>query len=117
MRHRRTQRLLEEVFLMRFVSLFLTLTLLFTAACARHENQGGGANNDTIAPAAAQPDTTGTEMTQTVDVTDQDRSGAEGGTPNPNLTTNTTGVATGTTTGTTTAPATTTTATRTAPTP
>jgi hypothetical protein len=65
---------------MRYVVVILTLTLVLATGCARKENQGGGAaTNDTIAPAAAQPDTTGTEaMTQTVNL-DDGRPEAEGG--------------------------------------
>lgn len=65
---------------MRYVVSLLTLTLVLATGCARKENQGGGAaTNDTIAPAAAQPDTSGTEaMTQTVNL-DDGRPEAEGG--------------------------------------
>ena len=73
---------------MRFVAIFLAFTFVVTG-CARREGQGGGAaTTDTISPAPAQPDTTGTEMTQTVNLEDG-RSEAEGGaltSPNPPVT-------------------------------
>lgn len=94
---------------------FLILGTLAIGGC-RRESKAGSASTETIAPAAAQPDSSGTEgMTQTVDIEDS-RSEADGGaltSPNPPVrtpgSTTTTGTATTTATTTTAPPAPTTT--------
>jgi hypothetical protein len=88
---------------------FLALGALAIAGCHR-ESKAGSASTETIAPAAAQPDSSGTEgMTQTVDIEDS-RSEADGGAlTSPGTTTGTT---TTTTAATTTAPPAPTTTTR-----
>lgn len=69
----------------RFV-LVSTLVLLALASCGKRETKGNSAATETIAPAPAQPEETGTDaMTQTVDI-ESGRSEAEGGgltSPNP----------------------------------
>ena len=56
----------------------LAAVLVFAGGCRRHEKTGDAAT-ETIAPAAPQPEPTGTDaMTQTVDIEDS-RSEAEGG--------------------------------------
>jgi hypothetical protein len=100
---------------LRFV-VFLALGTLALGGCRKESKATGSAATETIAPAAAQPEATGTDaMTQTVDIEDS-RSEADGGaltSPNPaaRTPTTTTGTAatTATTATTTTAPPTTTT--------
>ena len=59
-------------------AVILAAMLVLAAGCQRGEHANDAANA-TIAPAAPQPDTTGTDaMTQTVDIEDS-RSEAEGG--------------------------------------
>jgi hypothetical protein len=95
----------------RFV-VFLTVATVLLAACHRESKTSGSAATETIAPAAGQPETAGTDaMTQTVDIEDS-RSEADGGaltSPNakvPPASTSTTATTAATTT---TAPPTTTT--------
>ncbi|HEX6158528.1 MAG TPA: hypothetical protein VF111_00075 [Thermoanaerobaculia bacterium] len=63
-----------------------TVVLLALTACGNREQKAGSAATETIAPAPAQPEETGTDaMTQTVDI-ESGRSEAEGGgltSPNP----------------------------------
>ena len=94
---------------------FLILGTLAIGGCHR-ESKTGSAATETIAPAAAQPDSSATDgMTQTVDIEDS-RSEADGGaltSPNPPVrtpgATTTTGTVTTTATTTTAPPAPTTT--------
>lgn len=68
----------EERVTKKTTVVFVLLIVLLSFAC-RHEQQGSTAtqSTETIAPAAAKPDTSGTDqMTQTVDVEDS-RSEAE----------------------------------------
>ena len=59
-------------------SAVLLVSVLLAGCPAREKHVGGDAATETIAPAAAKPDTTGTDaMTQTVDIEDS-RSEAEG---------------------------------------
>lgn len=96
---------------LRFV-VFLAVSTVVLAGCHRETKATGSAATETIAPAAPQPEATGTDaMTQTVDIEDS-RSEADGGaltSPNakvPPASTSTT--ATTTTAATTTQPTTTT---------
>lgn len=63
-----------------------TAVVLLLTACGKGEEKAGSAATETIAPAPAQPEETGTDaMTQTVDI-ESGRSEAEGGgltSPNP----------------------------------
>ncbi|MEA2489914.1 MAG: hypothetical protein QOH21_1706 [Acidobacteriota bacterium] len=95
------------------IVVFLALGTLALGGCRKESKTTGSGATETIAPAAAQPEATGTDaMTQTVDIEDS-RSEADGGaltSPNPAARTTTTGTAATTTTATTTtAPPTTTT--------
>jgi hypothetical protein len=79
--------------------LFLVAAIVF-AACPRHEQQQRSAQpqTQTIAPAAAKPDTSGTDaMTQTVEV-DDSRSEEDGGVITNPTSTVKTGAASGTAT-------------------
>jgi hypothetical protein len=94
----------------------LPMMILFAAlaltACPRHEQKhdAGAATTQTIAPAAARPDTAGTDaMTQTVEV-DDSRSEEDGGVITNPKSTAKTGAATSTTTAKTSTATTTTTA-------